>query len=156
LVPSKSLLIAFFPLLTLSCTTSGTTSEHARAPVPADLKITVGSGGGISGLWKGYSILASDSVLEWEGKSVGDNVRFAGRLSPDTLALWWDAIRDQRLLDRPSRTLAANFVQLISVSAGGTEHIFMWEPGIQADTTAMSAQVLRARCLNALQNSLGH
>lgn len=145
------------PLLTifsLACSSSSSTSKSELPKVPSDLRITIGSGGGFSGIWKGYTLLAGDSIMEWEGKSIGENPKYVGTLRRDTLAQLWQTVQDEHFLEQQSHTVAANFVQLFTVSAGGVEREFIWQPSTHSDTTGMGAKVFRTRCLATVREAL--
>jgi hypothetical protein len=128
--------------------------HNNSTPVPADLKIVFGEGGGFSGLWSGYTILAGDTVFSWKGKSFGENPTFAGTLPHDSLESLWQVIQELQLLERPSNVIRANYVQALAVSAHGADHMFAWEPSMSADSTMASAIAIRTRCLSTISSSL--
>lgn len=137
----------------LACSPSSST-HNEPVPLPADLQIVLGEGGGFSGLWSGYSIHAGDTVFEWKGRSFGENPVFAGTLPHDSISVLWQQAYELRLLDRPSKVVHANYVQALKISADGSEHMFTWEPMNSADSTTASAVAFRARCLGTIRNSL--
>ena len=153
---SRAILVLLFLLLPIGCSPTSSSSRVAPPSVPSDLRIVIGEGGGITGLWSGYSILAGDTLLTWKGQSMGENPTFAGRFPHDTVLALWETIRGLHLLDQASHSIHANYIQVLSISVGGSEHGFSWEPSFAEDSTVAVARGFRTRCLRAVHASLGN
>jgi len=148
------MIVTLLLLTHVGCTPTSDSTHNDSNSFPADLKIVFGEGGGFSGLWSGYAIHTGDTVFQWKGKSFGENPVFAGTLPHDSLEALWQVMRELRLLECPSNVIRANYVQALAVTADSSEHMFAWEPSMSADSTMASAIEFRARCLNAIRNSL--
>jgi hypothetical protein len=151
---SRMLVVTFALLPSLGCSPNSSSMHNESFPLPTDLQIVFGEGGGFSGLWSGYSIHADDTVYEWKGRSFGENPVYAGTLLHDSLEALWHGVLELRLLEHQSSVIRANYVHALAVSADGSEHMFAWEPSMSTDSTAAPPIAFRARCLNAIRRSL--
>ncbi len=139
-----------------ACSPSHSTmnSTEGIPAVPPDLKIILGDGGGLAGTWNGFTVIAPDSILRWKGSEPGVNPAPAGVLDRDTLLTWWQFIRDQRIMQKPSIRKTANYLQALSFLTGGTRVDFVWSPSADNDSTIAAMAAFRARCLRAIRQSL--
>jgi hypothetical protein len=133
-------LVSLAALFLASCTSSVNT---ARQTVPADFRLLVGSGGGFAGRWTGHLVRGTDSVFSWSGRRAGEAPVFAGLLPADSLATLWQAAASAHLLDSASSITSANYVHLLTLSAGGMERTFQWEDTEPRDSNTPAAQFAR-------------
>ena len=114
-----------------SCSSSSEVSQSSTEHgVPPDFKMVLGEGGGMTGYWSGYTIVADGSIVEWNGPVAGSNERPAGTLqASETAAIWRDIIEteffDQEIDERGEITA---FVKVI---ADSIEHRVSWVPGVE-------------------------
>ncbi len=139
-----------------ACSPSRSTvsSSEGVPAVPPDLKIVLGDGGGIAGMWNGYTVIAPDSILRWKGSEPGLNPAPAGVLDRDTVLAWWQFIRDQRIMQKPSIRKTANYLQGISILTGESRVDFVWPLSAANDSTIAAMAAFRARCLRTIRRSL--
>jgi hypothetical protein len=117
--------LVFNSLLSLSCSSSpqsGSDSESRH--VPGDFQITVGQGGGISGIWQGYAIRGGDSVYAWTGREPESNSTFLGLIPADSLLALWNVLGSTHLLDSASVRTYSNYSRMLSIRVSGVERMF--------------------------------
>ena len=142
-----------FLLQSLSCTSSRPEKTPATAldPVPGDLRIVIGEGGGIAGLMSGYTVDAAGDVFEWKGRAADQNLKRVGTLDPDTLEALWSAIRTSKLLEKESVTANANYIVMIAFTAEKSARSFEWPVAAKGDSTLAPIVKFRARCLEEVR-----
>ena len=60
-------------------------------PPPDDFQMTFGITGLPAGRMQGYTVHADGTLIQWEGKYPGENVRREGKLTPDQVnEIWTD------------------------------------------------------------------
>jgi hypothetical protein len=151
-------ILLLFLLQFLSCTSSRPEKTPATAhdPVPGDLRIVIGEGGGIAGLMSGYSVDAAGDVFEWKGRAADQNLNRVGALDPDTLEALWSAIKPSRLLERESVTANANYIVTIAITAEKSVRNFEWPVAAKEDSARAPIIRFRARCLEAVRAVIKH
>jgi hypothetical protein len=129
-------------------------SSPSGDPVPAsppDFRLSVGEGGGFSGLWTGFTLTVGDSVFQWTGRLPGENRVYAGRLSSDSLRALWRDVDASGLLDSASADVQANLVHVLVLRAGGRERTISWGevPGLNDASASAYTIARRARAMFA-------
>jgi hypothetical protein len=117
-------------LLLFSCSgppQSGSTTRGGL--VPKDFRMSVGEGGGFSGIWSGYTIQGGDSVYAWNGRGPESNPGFLGLIPPDSLLALWNVLSSTHLLDSSSVEGYSNYSRFLSIRASGIERSFQCPVG---------------------------
>jgi len=140
----------------VSCASSQQASYPATAPdpLPGDLRIVIGEGGGIAGLMTGYTVVAAGDIFEWRGRTADQDLKRVGALDPDTVKALWGTINSGKFLDRESTTGSANFIQMMSITANKSMRTFEWPVAVKEDSTIAPIVKFRARCLEAVRVSV--
>ena len=139
----------------ICCSPSSDSSRSDDSALPLNFKIEIAEGGGFTGMWNGFAILAGDSVLEWSGRPPEVHPMYAGQLSHDTTAALWRTIRDGHFMDIPPKANPGNYTRTLSITVGGPPHEFGWSPGTEADSVSSAILNFRTRCLQAIHQALG-
>jgi hypothetical protein len=130
----------FLAILAICCHTSDSRKEQSApphtqrattSPIPGDLRIVFGEGGGFAGRWKGYTITGDGSVVGWAGAMAEENPRSAARLTSNRIQELWNSINEARYFDRVSDE-TGNMTMFIVITAKGKLHRISWA---KTDTT---------------------
>ena len=108
-----SLICSFF-----SCSTTFT--------YPKDLVIEIGSGGGFTGLWSGYSLLADGAVISWKGKKQGDNPKEYQKLNEEKVQKIWNLIESSKAFEIKYQE-PGNLSKSLRISAGGKQNFILFD-----------------------------
>lgn len=125
-ISSKPALLQFFTfaLLLLSCS-SGRSNGTMSDSVPKDFKLSFGEGGGITGRWIGFTIVADGSVLKWDGGRAEENVTARTKLSSEELSTLWQRVKIlQHVTD--SVLEKGNITYYLRLTANATSREFTW------------------------------
>lgn len=115
-------------------------------PIPGDLRVSWGSGGGITGRWSGYTIEADGRLMAWQGQLALENPTPAGQVPADSLRAIWKAVSDMHFFD-VERTEPANMTSVLEVVAEGRTHRVTWPARVEGIEPAVSPiDALFARC----------
>jgi hypothetical protein len=87
-----------------------------------------GEGGGITGLWSGYTIEADGRLLHWAGRSEGANAEEVGRIDAASRAAFWSTIVEGGVLDLESQE-TGNLTRTITVIEDDAPHTVRWALG---------------------------
>jgi hypothetical protein len=113
----------------------------------------VGEGGGFSGRWNGYAIQDGDSVYAWRGSGPGENMRFIGRLSTDSIRILWNEVASTHLLDSSSVAVNANYSRILTIRASGNERSFICSVDKNVDGVCDLASRIEARAVSMIIQS---
>lgn len=121
----RALLLAL--LVTLGCASSGGQMDTPMGSRGYELRF--GEGGGITGLWTGYTIETDGRLMRWEGRSAGANPEEVGTVDAAARAAFWSAITDGGILDA-DRDESGNLTRMITVVEPGEDpHDVKWALG---------------------------
>ena len=104
---------------------SSGTATGTLSSLPADFSCRVGFGGGITGLWSGYTLEADGTVLSWEGRIAGLDPQPAGQIPTEAVQRLWQLVQDRQFMTLRSDT-RGNMTYMIEVTAGGRTHTAWW------------------------------
>lgn len=133
-------LFLFLAILSISCRSSDSRKEQSTPPhtqrattlpIPKDLRVVFGDGGGFAGRWKGYTVTRDGSVVSWQGTMAEENPKPAARLSSNRIQEIWNSINEARYFDRVSDE-TGNMTMFIAITANGKLHRISWA---KTDTT---------------------
>ena len=116
------------------------------------LRIVLGEGGGITGMWDGHTITGDGAVYAWRGRGAGENERAIGRLHADTMCVLWDKVK--ALTAVPPTAAAGSLVRFISVTMSDSTRTYSWKPQLGTDLARTSYQEIYDRCLAAIRYSI--
>lgn len=103
-------------------------NRHSNDPtgtVPADFELVFGSGGGITGLWQGFTLQADGRLLRWNGPMAGANETVAGSVSMDDRRALWNEIEAAKFFEE-TKDERGNMTRRISVTANEKTHHVYW------------------------------
>jgi len=121
-------------ILVISCHSSDSRKEQSAtpstqkattSPVPGDLRIVFGDGGGFAGRWKGYTVTGNGSVVSWEGRMAEENPKPAARLSSNRIQELWNSVKEARYFERVSDE-TGNMTMFMVITANGKLHRISW------------------------------
>lgn len=110
--------------------------QHAATavePIPEDLQVTFGSGGGFTGMWRGFTISSDGTLYSWEGRAPGENQKAVGKVSAVQLDQLWQRIRQANFFDQEIDQ-AGNMTTIFRVRANRQEHRVAWPLGNASKT----------------------
>ena len=113
----------FITFLLLAC--SGSKTIQKSPSFPDDLRISIYQGGGVAGIWRGYTIEANGSVMRWQGRLPETNPEVSGQLSPSELHTLWQAIQAADFFN-VRLTNTGNLTTFIKIQASGRQNIVSW------------------------------
>jgi len=114
-------------LVTLGCAGSGRQTESPMGSTGYELRF--GEGGGITGLWTGYTVEADGRLTRWEGRSAGANPEAVGTVDAASRAAFWSAVTEGGILDA-DRDESGNLTRMITVVESGEDpHTVKWALG---------------------------
>ena len=128
---SVKVLFVFSVLAILACHSHDSTKSdsHSDIPVPSDLRLVIGEGGGFTGEWNGNTVDSSGSVFSWRGTKAEENSQRSSKLKATQLRELWSSIADGHFFEIDSAG-TGNMTQFMTVSANGKMHRVSWEkPG---------------------------
>jgi hypothetical protein len=102
-------------------------SQTGQAPLPSDLTITFGEGGGVTGMWEGFTIHPDGAVLRWHGREPGADPQQAGRLPETTRRALWTEIGRMDFFNNQSSE-AGDLTRFVQVIADKKSHRVQWVP----------------------------
>lgn len=105
---------------------------------PDDLSVSLGRGGGFSGMWEGVRVEQDGAVIHWSGHGEGGDERRGGTLTEAQMADIWQRLNEDDLL-RTNLSETGNMTSLIEVTANGSTHRISWEVGSEAEIAAAGA-----------------
>ncbi len=125
-------------ILMLNCKNHKSVSKNEGADdkveVPKDLKIVLGSGGGFTGKWQGYTIYADGTLERWEGRWAEQNpVVLEKNLSTDEVYEIWVKIEAIDFFDDKTRE-TGNKISIFEVSTGNLKNRVTWVSGVEGRT----------------------
>ena len=116
---------------------------------PADFAAMVGQGGGVTGLWQGYTMEAGGDVQAWEGRMAGENPKPAGRLGRDDRSRLWRLVQEKSFLSMEPG-VPGNMTYFLEVTADAKTHRVQWSDATGAGNGADTVLVeLRSAFLDA-------
>ncbi|MFT5142007.1 MAG: hypothetical protein ACI80V_002049 [Rhodothermales bacterium] len=117
---------ALLPVLLMmvqGCSSRG--GGKGEAAVPADFFVSVGKGGGFTGLWEGYRVTADGSVFRWKGRgplALADSV---GQMGTEAVGQIWQMAQDEGMLVRTD-SIAGNMTGYIRLEADSQAVELRW------------------------------
>lgn len=138
-------LILSFALL--SCASQKDKVVHV--PLPEKLEIQFGAGGGMTGMWTGYSIQRNGVVEKWQGRTAGSNPTEVGKLSEEELQNLWNALQADSIYAQ-STSEAGNMTSFIHIKSDDNEHSIRWPQGANAESFLVENKLLKA-CESLIQ-----
>ena len=112
-------------LTSCSSSKSNITSD-SNINYPKDLIIEIGSGGGFTGKWAGYSLLDNGKIISWNGNKQGANPKDYQKLDQKTIQFIWQKIIDSKVLDIKLQE-PGNMSKSIKIMANGKLYFFVWD-----------------------------
>lgn len=99
--------------------------------VPEDLKMVIGSGGGFTGKWKGYTIYGNGNLEKWNGRWEEDNtVLLDKKLNKQELqSIWKRVLEIDFFITKINEN--GSFISVIKITAEDLENRVTWIPGIE-------------------------
>ncbi len=116
----------------------GTRDVQTASSRPADLSVSLGRGGGFSGMWEGVRVEQDGAVIHWSGLGEGGDERRGGTLTEAQMADIWQRLNEDDLL-RTNLSETGNMTSFIEVTANGSTHRISWEVGSEAEIAAAGA-----------------
>ena len=147
-------------LLLLSCSnkekmssSTNLLSSSAMHQVPGDFKMTMGMGGLPGGRLMGYSIDASGSLRQWEGKYPEENIQREATMASDQVNELWRQLVDSQYfeMERQSGGAAGTFMNVV---ANGEVHRISWSNPLGTKPQATEWQQLYDDCMEMVQQTL--
>jgi hypothetical protein len=102
-------------------------SQTSQAPLPSDLTITFGEGGGITGLWEGFTVRPDGAVLRWRGRAPDTDPEPAGHLPEGMRRALWAEIRRLDFFNDQSSEVG-DLTRFVQVTADNKSHRVQWIP----------------------------
>ena len=127
-------------------------STGGAGSVPEDFEMSLGEGGGITGLWQGHTVTADGRVSTWNGRSEKAEREPAGSVDPATCATLWTALREADFFELDSHE-SGNMTRVMEVTANGQTHAVRWALG---DEQASALETLYGACRDALTAAHEH
>ncbi len=135
---SAFIIILLSAVLVLNCKNHKSVSKNegtvGTAQVPEDLKIVLGSGGGFTGRWQGYTIYADGTLESWEGRWAEQNpVILEKKLSKNEVYEIWAEIEALEFFDNKTKE-TGNKTSIFEVSTGSQKNRVTWVSGVEGRT----------------------
>jgi hypothetical protein len=131
-----------------SCSGRREAAENRHKPIPADLRVVFGEGGGFVGTWRGFTIEADGSLWRWSGPVAEAAAERVGMLSKHEMRAVWNWIEEASFFEAEGGE-PSNLTAVIRVRANDREHRVTWSPGVEAVEPPLSET-------DALYRKLGH
>jgi hypothetical protein len=139
----------------MGCKHSQKGSTDAQvASIPADLEIIAGQTGGFAGRMTGYTFSADGSVVEWEGKYVGENKRGSAPADLERAATLWQHATDAGMMEKGEQA-RGNMTWFVTVKAGGESREVSWASWPQNGGELTEAQEFYNVCVAQARKALG-
>ncbi len=150
----RTIITLFIPLLLIGCasSTAGRADRGETGNVPSDLVIEFGEGGGVTGLWSGFTLQADGNVEEWSGRAAGENRTQKGRLSSSAVKEIWERLQKLELLTLSLPPTRGNMTRILTVRAQGSLREFVWAPGTEGAHTRL--EEFNRLCARLIQQEL--
>ncbi len=107
-----------------SCSHIRSNNSMQKDPRP-EFSLLFGEGGGITGLWQGFTVGADGLILRWEGRVAGENAKTAGFLSRDELVSIWKRSTELGLL-APGISQKGDLTYYVLLTSNGSKKEYTW------------------------------
>jgi hypothetical protein len=116
---------------------------------PKDLTVELGSGGGATGMWTGFSLDGNGQVNSWSGKTQGAEPKDYQEISKKKIQSIWDRFNEAKVselkLNEPG-----NMSKYLKITANGRQNIFIWDYS-RKDSTTENMNMLYKFIYNTLE-----
>jgi hypothetical protein len=92
---------------------------------PKDFFISVGSGGGATGMWSGYLLDSNGTVFKWQGRQQDENPMEYQKLPKDGIKSIWTNIKQMNLIETLFKE-PSNMSKSISFGYDGKKNTIIW------------------------------
>ncbi|MCA9735330.1 MAG: hypothetical protein H6696_03770 [Deferribacteres bacterium] len=120
----------------IACTGNHENKNSDSSP-PDDLTIVFGEGGGITGLWQGYTIESDGSVLTWQGRVAEANPTAAGKISEEALSRLWQSINENKIFTQ-SGTEPGNITRFLRITSKKQKKQLNWAQSVNDKTSELN------------------
>jgi len=132
----------------------GTRDAHTASSRPADLSVSLGRGGGFSGIWEGVRVEQDGAVIRWTGLGEREDGRRSGTLTESQMADIWRRLNEDDLL-KTNLSETGNMTSFIEVTANGATHKISWEVGSETEFDASGAAEKAYRDVMEIVDTVG-
>ena len=101
---------------------------------PKDLTVEIGSGGGATGMWTGYSLGEKGRVTSWCGKTQGANPVEYKEISKRKIQSIWNRINEAKVSELKLQE-PGNMSKYLKLFADGKQNILLWDYSRHDSTT---------------------
>jgi hypothetical protein len=84
MIAKSTILLSLVALFITSCS-QNKPAPSSKQVVPQGFVLSFGEGGGIAGVWQGFSVSAEGVISRWQGRVAGSNPKIVGLLSKEEL-----------------------------------------------------------------------
>lgn len=126
---SKLLLLLFSALIFIISCSSVSNKENMSFT-----KISIGRGGGATGIITGLTVNFKGLLSSWEGKEINDNTAEIGNLTDKKLMKLNTIIKENNLLNYTYQE-PYNFYHLIKIILDDKENYIVWNPNANDEST---------------------
>jgi hypothetical protein len=123
-----------WPVIWLVAILMGCGGSSSNRELPTELEISFGQGGGVTGIWRGYTLDPEGTLFEWEGPSPREKRAEAGIVGERGRLAMWKAICRSGILELGTDE-RSNMTRTIRVVADGSVHEAYWPLSIRTNPT---------------------
>jgi|GEM_PF-1596159 len=114
----STLVIAMFAIILASCCSCNN--------IPVNFTVEIGSGGGFTGMWSGFTLEANGQVKSWNGKMQGENPKEYQALKNDKMRQIHGKIKSSKILDLHLQE-PGNMTKYLKITLDGKQNILLWD-----------------------------
>src|SRR5690625_465879 len=116
----------------------GTRDAHTASSRPADLSVSLGRGGGVSGIWEVVRVEQDGAVIRWTGLGEREDGRRSGTLTDSQMADIWRRLNDDDLL-KTNLSETGDMTSFLEGTAHGATPQLSGEVGSEPEVDASGA-----------------